>query len=186
MDKMQRYTIREFEDELNIEYVHCIRYEDFGRKSFGEYIQVNDEVVFVSLLERQRSSEQITDLAFFMNRHTETNTLNVLVPNIPLKKSFNGSVPQWLEVKDIKAFVEYAKTKLSEHKDVMILRDYNGVKESKIESLCSELNWKYCNEHTVRGSESSLIIIYDWIWFTYEAFTRAKHDLLIVTLQGEK
>ena len=37
----------------------------------------------------------------------------------------------------------------------------------------------------INGYEASLVIIYDFDWFSYEAFTRAKHNLIIVTISPE-
>ena len=51
---------------------------------------------------------------------------------------------------------------------------------------CSQRNWKYCHRHQVRGSEASTVIIFDFDQFSYESFTRAKHQLIVATIQDKK
>ena len=109
------------------------------------------------------------------------------IPDVPnAKESFKGPKAQWVEVKDEKAFVKYAEENLSAFKgEAMII--YDSFKElPEISSLCSKLEWKYCHEDEVTGSESSLVIIYDFDAFNYECFTRAKHNILIVTISGKR
>ena len=48
------------------------------------------------------------------------------------------------------------------------------------------MNWKNCYKNEIRGFESSLVIVYGFEDFDYEVFTRAKHHLIIVTVQDSR
>ena len=189
IEYMASYTVKDLEEKLSIDYIHCIRYSDFCKKSkiLREKIQVEEEGIFVTLLQMQRSSQPILELTYFINRHHD-DYLNVLIHDSPdSKNSFNGPKPQWIEVKDAKAFVKYAEENLSAFKgDAMVIKEVKGEELSEISLLCSKFEWKYCDREDVRGSESTLVIIYDFDEFDFEAFTRAKHNLLIVTLSNKR
>ena len=100
--------------------------------------------------------------------------------------SFSGPLPQWAEFKDVESFVKYTEDNLSGIKgEAMVIRE--KIEEvAEISSLCSKLEWKYFHKDEVRGSESSMVIIYDFHEFDFEAFTRAKHNLLIVTISSKR
>ena len=66
--------------------------------------------------------------------------------------------------------------------DVMVIHDYFN---PHIFNLCMKMKWKYCERKEVIGSESSVVIIYDHYHFRYESYTRAKHQLLIVTINSD-
>ena len=176
---MEYYTVTDLEEKLKIDYIHCIRYNYFGKNSqiLEEKVQIDKESVFVTLLQRQRSSQPILDYSHFMDRHE--NHPYIVIPDIPNSQdSFPGPNPQWAEVKDAKAFVKYAEENLSEFKgEAMVIRDKRE-ELPEISSLCSKLEWKYCDLIEVIGSESSLVIIYDFDYFHFESFTRAKMKVI--------
>ena len=182
---MDNYKVKNLDTKIQIDYIHCIRYADLGINSqiLEEKVQVDQKIIFVTLLQIQRSSQPILELLYFINGHEKYPNV---IPDIPTSKnSFPGPKPQWVEVKDANAFVKYAEENLPEFKgEAMIIRDYRNEELPEISSLCSKLKWKHCYEYEVRGSESSLVIIYDFQIFHFEAFTRAKHNLLIVTLSN--
>ena len=184
---MDNYTVKNLEEKLEMDYIHCIRYEDLGKnyKVLEEEVKVGEETVSVTLLKRQRSSQPILDFSYFMKSHEKYPST---IPDIPNSHdSFPGPKPQWANVKDPKAFVKYAEEKLFKFKgEAMIIIYEDEEKLPEISSLCSKLDWRYCYKYEVRGSESSLVIIYDFPYFWFEPFTRAKHNLLIVTLSGKR
>ena len=64
--------------------------------------------------------------------------------------------------------------------DYKILRDFY----LPIEEVCREVNWRYTTDQDVRGSEASVTILFDLDVFDYEYLTRAKTQLVIVTMTG--
>ena len=70
-------------------------------------------------------------------------------------------------------------------KNVTLLSCTDSQKRNKrLKKLCSKMKWKYWNRNDVIGSEASVVIIYDHAYFRYESFTRAKHQLIIVTISS--
>ena len=99
------------------------------------------------------------------------------------KESFSGPLPKWIEAKSTNDFIAYATSTMTTLTDVMLI--YNK-SNPEIKELCSKMNWKYVYAWEINGSESSVIIILDlYQWneelIHYEALTRAKHELIIVT-----
>ena len=158
-------------------------YADLGQLSnnIEEKVMISPEKVFCTLLQRQRTCQQILDWANYIVRHYGYD-----FSDVESKDSFDGPVPQWLEVMNVKELIDYIKLHLSHfHGQGMVIRwPYEEVPE--IANLCSELQWKYCHHGEVTGSESSLVILYDFPMIHYEAFTRSKHHLLIVTMPGKR
>ena len=139
------------------------------------------------LLQCQRSSQQILDLANFINRHT----IYQHVPNIKAKESFRGPGPTWISLTNVNEFlpdqfIEYATSNLSELKDVMFL----SYPDPNLARLFDQLNWKFCNLDEITGSESSVIIIFDHgYFFNYESLTRARHNrhnLILITTSWKR
>ena len=98
-----------------------------------------------------------------------------------------SATPKWIEVQNSKDFVKYAEANLSDHKgEAMVIKESRKAKLREIAELCLRLNWNYCSQAEVRGSESSLVIVYDCSIFEYKSFTRAKNNLLIVTISGKR
>ena len=46
------------------------------------------------------------------------------------------------------------------------------------------MNWKYHERAEVIGTESAVVIIYNHYHFRYESYTRAKHQLIIITISS--
>ena len=183
-----RYTVKELEETIKIDYIHCIKHRDLEMKSkmVGEKVYVDKESVFVTLLQKQRSSQPILDLTYFADRH-RNNPWNPLPGIYKSNDSFQGSKPRWVEVEDFEAFVKFANENLSEFRgEAMIIRSEYTKALPAIASICSKLEWRYCHGAEVRGSEASLVIFYDFDPFNFESFTRAKHNLLIVTLRDKR
>ena len=183
---MRPYKLKDLDENLSTDYIHCIQYLDLEMKSqiLEEKVQVDEEKVFVTLLQRQRSSRQILEISDYLQAHVGQRKF---ISDISIKKSFDDSTPKWIEVKNAKAFVKYAEEKLSEFKgDAIIIRDSRTEKLPGISSLCKKLDWKYCRQNEIRGSEFSMVIVYDCAIFEYKSFTRAKNNLLIVTLLDKR
>ena len=52
--------------------------------------------------------------------------------------------------------------------------------------FCTKQNWRCTFRGNVYGSEASVTILYDFDDFAYERFTRAKTQLVIVTIDGKQ
>ena len=182
---MKYYTSSELEDKIFIDYIHCIHYGDIGKLGnvIKERVKNETRQVSCQLLQFQRSSQQILELANYLNRHMGQTCFT-----FPTKKSFSVSVPLWIHVETQEAFVEYAKSNYSQLQDVMLIYEsYESKRGStRISKLCADLNWRYCNWDDITGSESSVVIIFDHKDFHYESFTRAKHKLIVVTIPDER
>ena len=64
---------------------------------------------------------------------------------------------------------------------MLIYESYESKRDTtRISKLCTDLNWKYCNWDDITGSESPVVILYKVGWYSYEAYTRAKHRLILV------
>ena len=96
--------------------------------------------------------------------------------------SFDGLIPTWIDADNDQAFVAYAESNLSGLEDVMVIHDHFI---PHIFNFCMKMKWKYCERKEVIGSESSVVIIYDHVHFRYESYTRAKHQLFIVTIKSD-
>ena len=177
------YQYKRVNQTLNIDYIYCAQYFDLGTK-YSEALKSQLEtknMLCCQLLDCQRSSQEIMNLTNYIARHTP----NYLMKDFPSKLSFEDSIPQWILLEDSKTFVHYVRNNWSHPNadDVMLVYENH---DEEIETLCSELKWKYCFLDTISGSEASVVIVYDHDMFEYEVFTRAKNHLIIVTTQGKK
>ena len=57
---------------------------------------------------------------------------------------------------------------------------------NEIKEFCTEKMWRCTEWMNVVGSETSVNILYDFDDFYYEDLTRAKTQLVIVTIEGEE
>ena len=101
-------------------------------------------------------------------------------------KSFSADIPLWIEVSNPKTFFDYFKDKY-EPDDVMLIWDADNKPSNlnKIEEYCKDKKWRCTEWRNVRGSEASVTVLYDLDDFFYEFFTRAKTQLVIVTIDGK-
>ena len=101
-------------------------------------------------------------------------------------KSFSSDIPLWIELSNPKAFFDYFKDKF-ESDDVMLIWDsWNKPSNlNEIEEFCTDQKWRCTERLNVFGSEASVTILYD-LDFSYEYFTRAKTQLVIVTIDGKQ
>ena len=188
-DKMENYTVKNVPENVNIDYILCQKYKLFCRNSklVSNHIQVENEQICVQLMDCQRSSQPILDLAKCIKKHSkprDSNAPDPAIPDLPSKPSFSGPKLQWIEVSSSKAFQNYAEQNFANEKDVMMI--YREIKCTEMESLCEKFNWKYCERREIHGSEAQMVILFDFPYFYYEACTRAKHQLIIVTLAGKQ
>ena len=177
-----------------VDYINAIQYKDIGKqlgvdaKDVGSHSEEIPErftsywrdgkrgTVYCQLRHCQRSCQEVLDLAYFLNAHNGLS--RNFAHHVESAYSFRGSIPKWLEVKDIQHFIEFIKASFGPDHDLMILC---SKKEKEISELCKENNWRQSPCYNVTGSEASTVIVFNLYEFNYEIFTRARNELIIIT-----
>ena len=171
----------DLEDCQNVDYIFCLRYRYFSYfDDFLQPLEVTDTTISCNLEQRQRSSQQILDLADYLLMHSSY---------IPIRrwdspKSFSSGIPLWFELYNCFQFIDYFKDKF-ETDDVMLIH-YFPSNLNYIEEFCREQKWRCASYFDITGSEASVTILYDLGDFSYEFFTRAKTRLVIVTIDEKQ
>ena len=172
------------ENHQKVDYIYCLSYrDDFAVQTNAKPLEVTDTTISCNLEQRQRSSQQILDLADYLNIHSSP---------FPIRrwnsgKSFSSEIPLWVELSNPKSFFDYFKDKFKSDDVMLIWDDDNKPSNLKgIEEFCREQKWRCTERWNVRGSEASVTILYDLDDFYYEHLTRAKTQLVIVTIAGKQ
>ena len=174
-----------------MDYVYCIsrRNENAPQTYFGspyyQALEVTDTTISCNLQQRQRSSQQILDFADYLWMHRST---SVPVRRWNSGKSFSSKKPLWVQLSNAKKFFDYFKDKF-EYDDVMLIwsddfKPYQRQQIQDIKEFCSEKKWRCAYKLSVTGSEASVTIMYGFDIYNIEFFTRAKTQLVIVTIDG--
>ena len=165
------------EEDKNVDYIYCLQYRDINAVQTNfKPLEVTETTISCNLDQRQRSSQQILDLADYLLMHSGD------LPNRRWNSpsSFSSEIPLWVEHSNQKSFFDYFKDKFVSD-DVMLIH-HNPSNLNEIEEFCREKHWRCTSKRNVRGSEASVTILFDSYDFTYEYFTRAKTQLVIVTI----
>ena len=167
---------------VNVDYIHCIRYDSdrYVRTNFKP-LEVTETSIECNLDQKQRSSQQILDLADYFQQHQRYRQPIIHKSS----SSFTSDTPLWIEFTNPYVFFDYLKAKF-ESNDVMVIWDPNNKPSNfnDIEEFCLQQNWRCTESFNVRGSEASVTILYNLFVFDYEHFTRAKSQLVIVSKIG--
>ena len=168
----------------SIDYIYCLRYLDIDsvkNNSTALGVTTDTTTVECNLSQRQRCSQQILDLADYLQMHSSSYVLR----KYDSMNSFSSDTPLWIELSDPKAFFLYFKDFDSEN--VMLFWDIlkKPFNFKDIEDFCHEKEWRCSADENVKGSEASVTILYDLDVFAYEQMTRAKTCLIIVTICGK-
>ena len=119
------------EDHQNVDYIYCLPYFDkFAVESLAYFdydavetncqpLEVTDTTISCNLEQRQRSSQQILDLADYLRMHSYYNPIRRWNSG----KSFSSEIPLWVELSNPKSFFDYFKDKFKSD-DVMLIYDY--------------------------------------------------------------
>ena len=167
-------------ENQKIDYIYSLGYFDSDAvQTTSKPLEVTDTTISCNLDQRQRSSQQILDLADYLWIHSN---------DYPIRRwnygrSFSSDIPLWIELSNPKAFFDYFKDKF-ESDDVMLICEPSNLNE--IEEFCTDKKWRCTDGWNVRGSEASVTILYDLDYFYYEYLTRAKTQLVIVTIDGKQ
>ena len=167
------------EDHQNVDYIYCLRYDGLDAiQTNCQPLEVTDTTICCNLEQRQRSSQQILDLADYLYMHSNYYPIRRWNSG----KSFSSEIPLWVQLSNPKSFFDYFKDKF-ESDDVMLVY-YNP--RNDIKEFCAEQKWRCAGRLHVDGSEANVTILYDCDVFDYEYFTRAKTQLVIVTIDGKQ
>ena len=167
------------EDHQNVDYIHSLSYDDSNAvQTNSQPLEVTQTTISCNLEQRQRSSQQILDLADYLQMH-----YSYLIRRWNSGKSFAGNIPLWVELSYPKSFLDYFKNKF-ESEDVMLIHFRPIPKQ--IKGFCRRRKWRCTQAGNVRGSEASVTILYDIDIVIYETLTRAKTQLVIVTIDGNQ
>ena len=172
------------DENQKADYIYSLRYADEKAvQPNSQSLEVTDSTISCNLDQRQRSSQQILDLADYLWKHSNRNPIRRWNSG----KSFSSDIPLWVQLSNPKAFFDYFKDKF-ESDDVMLIWDYftKPSKHNDIEEFCTNQKWRCTELRNVDGSEASVTILYDFDYFGYEYFTRAKTQLVIVTIDGKQ
>ena len=165
-----------------MDYIYCLAYAATDAvQTNSQLLEVTETTISCNLEQRQRSSQQILDLADYLWMHSSD--LANRRWNSP--SSFSSNIPLWVEHFNPKSFFDYVKDKFVSD-DVMLIHEYNTSNLNEIQEFCREKHWRCTARWNVRGSEASVTILYDLDDFFYEYFTRAKTQLVIVTIDGKQ
>ena len=121
------------DENQRVDYIYSLRYGDsYAVQTNYKPLEVTDTTISCNLEQRQRSSQQILDLADYLWMHNPYSS--------PLRrwhsgKSFFSDIPLWVVLSNSKCFFDYFKEKF-ESDDVMLIWDegnkpsnLNGIKE---------------------------------------------------------
>ena len=173
---------------INIDYIYSIRYWDSkGVQNPEKTLQVSDTTIECNLAQRQRSSQEILYLSDFIQMHpSKMHPIRRPIRKYSSKPSFKSETPLWIELANQNSFFDYFQDKFSDCDDVMVIYGIEPSNLHEITEFCQEKEWKCTGHFNVTGSEASVTILYDYDEFYFEGFTRAKNQLVIVTLQHRK
>ena len=168
-------------ENQNVDYIYCLDYFDSKAvQTNSDPLEVTNTTMSCNLEQRQRSSQQILDLTDYLEMHSGHSTIRRWNSG----KSFSSDIPLWVHFSNPKSFFDYFKDKF-ESNDVMLIH-YDPANLNHIEEFCKEQKWRCTSYKNVIGSEAFVTILYDLDDFSYELFTRAKTQLVIVTIKGEQ
>ena len=172
------------EEVRGVDYIYCLSYHayDAVRGNFLP-LEVTNTTVECNLDQRQRSSQQILDLADFIQMHLSYQPIR----KYKSSSSFSSDIPLWVELANPKSIFGYFEA-MFESNDVMVIwDDYNKPSNfNDIKEFCGQKNWRFTERLDITGSEASVTILYDLSSFNYEYFTRAKTQLVILTIAGKQ
>ena len=143
-NEIQWYNDTEAKKSMSIDFIICMnhQYTNIIISNMKEKVSVTEGEIFCTLLIRQRSSNQIYELSYFLDRHITGRSYfkaTPITPNICSTRSFDGPSPILIEVPNDQTFVGYAEQYFSNEKDGMIIAYDKSYKSEEISTLCSKL-----------------------------------------------
>ena len=178
------------ENHQKVDYIYCLKYADDEALQYNfQPLEIADTTISCNLEERQRSSQQILDLADYLWMHSNHKSNPNPIRRWNIGKSFSSDIPLWIQLSNPNNFFDYFKDKFDSD-DVMLIWDSRSRPSNlnEIEEFCKVQKWRCTEESNVTGSEACVTILYDLSYNSdnnYELFTRAKTQLVIVTIVGK-
>ena len=174
------YTINQMVN-FPIDYIHCNRYQDNGKRynKVVEEVLTTDDMISVQLMEVQRSCQEVMAFANYFEWHYG---LADSIPQFSVNISLSGKKPRWMIFKTKEDFLEFLRMILDlfQDKDTMIITE-DGSESDVIAEVVNESNIKVVANSEVRGAEADVVFVHDIESCEYEIFTRARHELFIIT-----
>ena len=174
-------------DDQNVDYIYCIRY--WGSVACSDFalqpLEVTDTTVSCNLSQRHRCSQQILDLADYLEMHFSSGPQ---MRQYKSPKSFSSDIPLLIELSNPMSFFDYFKDKF-QSKDVMVTWDerHKPYNLNDIKEFCTKQKWICTEKRNLRGSEASVVIMYGLRkGHDFEYLTRAKTHLVVVAIVGEE
>ena len=175
-------------EECKIDYIYSIAYHD--QSHAYRVFHLRNDTFECNLLKRQRSSQEILNLADFSQMHMGYGAWSHykqkrFYMQYSSEGSFSSDKPLWIEL-DTPSWFPHIFQNLLETKfptdDVMVISDQSGY---DIKEFCRLKKWRWSHKFDVKGSEASVVVLFDLQSFGYEWFTRAKNQLVIVTIVNQ-
>ena len=166
---------KNLDENQNLDYISCLGHDDFNP------IVVNESAITCNLEQRQRSSQQILDLADYLEMHY----FSSLIRRYDAPSSFLSDIPTWIELSNPRSFFDYFKDQFDSPEDVMLIHNKPS-NLNDIEHFCQMYKWRCTSDKNVKGTDASVTILYDLDDVYYESLTRANFQLVIVTVEGEQ
>ena len=163
---------------------HLFDQSRFSTSLESDKIHAFENSLVCILSKRLRCSKQITDLVFHLMIHSRGN--HNLKSFHHSNDSFNGQVPEWLDVDYVEDFIDYANTNYTDLDPKMVIYDPTDDRFTlqPLLKFCSDKNWPCYSLFSIVGSEASTVIIFNLKEFNFEAFTRPTSHLIFITIKG--
>ena len=165
------------DENQNLDYIYCLGQQPFALDA----LEVNESTITCNLEQRQRSSQQILDLADYLQMHY----FSSLIRRYDAPSSFLSDIPTWIELSNPRSFFDYFKDQFDSPEDVMLIHNKPS-NLNDIEHFCQMYKWRCTSDKNVKGTDASVTILYDLDDVYYESLTRANFQLVIVTVEGEQ
>ena len=107
------------EEDKNVDYIYCLTYTDHDAVQTNfKPLEVTETTISCNLDQRQRSSQQILDLADYLHMHSDT--LDMPIRRWNYGKSFSSDIPLWVELTNPNSFFDQFKDRF-ESDDVLLI-----------------------------------------------------------------
>ena len=92
-----------------MDYIYCLSYDNLDAVQTNcQPLEVTDTIISCNLEQRQRSSQQILDLADYLKMH---HSGSVPIRRWNTGESFSSDIPLWIELSNPNAFFDYFMVK---------------------------------------------------------------------------
>ena len=190
---MIRINLEGLEKHINIDYIYCLTYRGIDIIPDTQDSRDTSNAFECKLNQPMRCSHEILEFANFYQMHHHNHGKVMIQKQHICKSPFStGNIPLWIELEKSDQFSTLAQFIDCDEDDVLVLcTDESGHELDKIKHFCMENNWNF-EKHAgnVRGAEANVIVLYVGCYCTknigYEELTRAKYEIVFVSIHGQK